>query len=59
MMKSFFSELSALRKRLADEREVPAYVIFGNRSLQDMARKAPRSREQFFPRLGCRVGEVT
>lgn len=42
-----FSELSALRKRLADEREVPAYVIFGNRSLQDMARKAPRSREQF------------
>ena len=42
-----FSELSVLRKRLADEREVPAYVIFGNRSLQDMARKAPRSREEF------------
>ena len=42
-----FSELSALRKRLADDREVPAYVIFGNRSLQDMARKAPRSQEEF------------
>ena len=42
-----FAELAALRKRLADDRAVPAYIIFGNRSLEDMARKAPRTREEF------------
>ena len=42
-----FAELAALRKRLADDRVVPAYIIFGNRSLEDMARKAPRTREEF------------
>ena len=42
-----FNELSALRKRLADERGVPAFVIFGNKTLEDMARKAPRTAEEF------------
>ena len=51
-----FNELSGLRKRMADERGAPAYVIFGNRSLQDMARKAPRTREQFARVSG--VGEA-
>ena len=42
-----FRELSALRKRLADERGVPAFVIFSNRTLEDMARRIPRSVPEF------------
>jgi ATP-dependent DNA helicase RecQ len=34
-------ELKKLRKRLADEREVPAYVIFGDKTLRQMARQYP------------------
>ena len=51
-----FHQLTLLRKQLADDRNVPAYVIFGNRSLQDMARRAPRNREQFARVFG--VGEA-
>ena len=51
-----FQELSALRKRIADERNVPAYVIFSNRSLQDMTRKVPRTPVEFIRISG--VGEV-
>jgi ATP-dependent DNA helicase RecQ len=40
-----FERLRALRKQLADERGVPAYVIFSDRTLQDMAARAPRTRE--------------
>ena len=36
-----FEQLRALRKSLADERGVPAYVIFSDRTLQDMALKRP------------------
>lgn len=39
------AELKKLRKRLADEREVPAYVIFGDKTLRQMARDYP-AREQ-------------
>jgi ATP-dependent DNA helicase RecQ len=35
------AELKKLRKRLADEREVPAYVIFGDKTLRQMARAYP------------------
>jgi ATP-dependent DNA helicase RecQ len=42
-----FERLRALRKNLADERKVPAYVVFSDRSLQDMATRQPRTREQF------------
>ena len=38
--------LRALRKRLADERGVPAYVIFSDRTLQDMAARRPRTRDE-------------
>ncbi len=40
-----FSRLRGLRKRLADERGVPAYVIFGDATLREMARRYPDSRE--------------
>ena len=36
-----FSHLRALRKRLADERGVPAYVVFGDTTLRQMAREYP------------------
>ena len=36
-----FERLRALRKRLADERKVPAYVVFSDRTLQAMAAQKP------------------
>ena len=44
---ALYNELSALRRHIADQRGVPAYVIFGNRTLRDMARKAPRTPDEF------------
>jgi len=42
-----FERLRALRRTLADERGVPAYVVFGDRTLQDMAARRPRTPEEF------------
>ena len=36
-----FARLRELRKRLADERSVPAYIIFGDTTLRQMARSYP------------------
>jgi len=44
---ALLAELKALRLKLAHERGVPAYVIFSDRSLIDMAQKRPRSLEDF------------
>ena len=41
-----FARLRALRKELADERRVPAYVVFGDATLRAMARHYPESVEQ-------------
>lgn len=38
-----YNELSALRREIAERRGVPAFMVFGNRVLQDMARRAPRT----------------
>ena len=40
-----FNRLRELRKKLADERKVPAYVIFGDATLRQMAREYPQSDE--------------
>ncbi len=42
-----FAQLRALRKRLADERAVPPYVIFGDTSLRHMCRSYPQSDRAF------------
>ncbi len=42
-----FARLRDLRFRLAQARNVPPYVIFGDRSLQEMAHYLPQSRESF------------
>lgn len=41
-----FDELRTLRKRLADERGVPPYVIFHDRTLMNMAAALPTTREE-------------
>ena len=41
-----FARLRALRKRLADERQVPAYIVFGDTTLRAMARAYPESVDQ-------------
>jgi ATP-dependent DNA helicase RecQ len=48
--------LKAVRKTLADEYEVPAYVIFSDKTLKDMASKAPKNAREFRKVHG--VGEV-
>ena len=40
-----FARLRALRKRLADERHVPAYIVFGDTTLRAMARFYPETLE--------------
>ena len=40
-----FARLRGLRKRLADERQVPAYIVFGDTTLRAMARFYPESLE--------------
>ncbi|MCG8561215.1 MAG: HRDC domain-containing protein, partial [Hyphomicrobiales bacterium] len=54
---ALLARLKALRLALAQAQDVPAYVIFSDRSLEDMARRRPRSREDFAEVHG--VGAVT
>lgn len=41
-----YERLRTLRKRLADERRVPAFVVFSDRALQEMAARKPRTRDE-------------
>jgi ATP-dependent DNA helicase RecQ len=38
-----FERLRALRKKLADERKVPAYIVFGDNTLRALAREYPQT----------------
>jgi ATP-dependent DNA helicase RecQ len=42
-----FDKLRALRKRLADERGVPPYIVFSDVALRQMARHYPASEKEF------------
>jgi ATP-dependent DNA helicase RecQ len=42
-----FELLREVRKKLAGENDVPAYVIFSDKSLKDMAAKVPRNSNDF------------
>src|SRR5437764_5613129 len=44
---ALFEQLRVLRRKLADERDVPAYVIFSDVSLREMARRYPTTRKEF------------
>jgi len=50
-----FQALREKRAELAHEKEVPAYIIFGDRALKDMAAKKPLTKEAFSNIFG--VGE--
>ena len=52
---SLFDALRALRRALAQEQNVPPYIVFSDRTLREMARDAPRSRGQMREITG--VGE--
>jgi ATP-dependent DNA helicase RecQ len=41
--RGLFDSLRELRRQVADERQVPAYVVFGDATLRDMARVRPGS----------------
>lgn len=51
-----FDHLKAVRKKIADEHEVPAYVVFSDKTLKDMAAKVPKNHSEFKQVHG--VGEV-
>lgn len=44
--RGLFEVLRQLRKQLADEKQVPAYVVFGDATLRDLARRRPTSESQ-------------
>jgi ATP-dependent DNA helicase RecQ len=44
---ALFEKLRALRKKLADERGVPAYIIFSDVTLRQMAREYPAGKAEF------------
>ena len=46
---ALLAALKAVRLRLARERQVPAYVIFSDRTLIDMAARRPRDLDGFAP----------
>ena len=54
-----FEALRALRKRLADERKVPAYVVFGDATLREIASRRPGSNEALreVPGIGAAKAE--
>jgi ATP-dependent DNA helicase RecQ len=52
---ALFDKLRALRKEIADERDIPAFVVFSDATLSDMAQKKPLNRTQMMAVSG--VGE--
>lgn len=44
---ALFNHLRQLRKTLADERDVPAYVVFSDVALRQMAREYPTNEREF------------
>ncbi len=54
--KNLFEQLRRLRKKLADEQGVPAFVVFSDLSLRQMALYRPQTKEAFLKIKG--VGEA-
>lgn len=52
---ALFERLRALRKRIADEAEVPPYIVFSDAALRDMCAKLPRTPDELLDVSG--VGE--
>ena len=54
-----FEKLRGIRKRLAEERGVPPYIVFGDKTLQDMARYFPQHRDSFSNISGVGAEKLT
>lgn len=50
------TKLKAVRRHLADERRVPAYIVFSDATLADMCKKLPQTTEDFLQVSG--VGKI-
>lgn len=50
-----FESLRALRRKIAEAKNLPAYMVFGDATLQDMARKRPQTEDSLLDVSG--VGE--
>jgi ATP-dependent DNA helicase RecQ len=53
---AIFERLRSLRKELADSRGIPAYVVFHDTTLREMAVRRPRDRSEMLDVTG--VGPV-
>ena len=53
-----FERLRELRRRLAAEQSVPAYVVFADAALADMARRVPATREEFLEVSGVGAAKL-
>ena len=51
-----FEALRSLRSKISSEANVPAYVVFSDKTLKDMAQKLPQSKEEMLEVHG--IGEV-
>ncbi len=56
---SLFEKLKALRRTYADERNVPAFVIFGDATLRAMAREKPTTNDGFLAVSGVGPAKLT
>ena len=52
---SLFEQLRQVRLRLAKEQHVPPYIVFSDKTLADMCRKLPKTKEEMLDVSG--VGE--
>jgi len=53
-----FEELRILRKRLADESNVPPFVIFSDKTLKDMCAKRPKNEDDFLEVSGVGANKL-
>ena len=53
-----FEELRTVRKKLADEAGVPPFVIFSDKSLQDMVARKPKDEEAFLEVSGVGANKL-
>ncbi len=54
-----FEELRTLRKHLSDKLKVPAYIVFGDKTLQEMAIYFPQTRDTFLTLNGVGAQKLT
>jgi ATP-dependent DNA helicase RecQ len=56
--RALFDRLRALRREIADERGVPAFMVFSDRTLRDMARRRPATKSAMLQVLGVGAAKL-